>query len=649
MLPSWSDVNSGLGGDGVAGRGARVRAWCASWRGGCLLALLCVALYLPGLGSIPPVDRDECRFAQSARQMLEAATLPEDRLDRATDAAGRPTGLHAGGWAVPMYANTPRLNKPPLTAWAQAGTAWVLTGGTPARDAIWMYRVPSVLAAIVSVLLTWRLGLKMTDARAAWLAGALLAAAPMMVWDAHQARADQLMVASVVAAQLALWSVFRRAEAGRDAGWLAPAGFWLAVGLSVMIKGPIGPMVVALGAAALALTTGRWRWLLSLRPVLGAAIVCAVVAPWLWVIDRQFGLGWYAGLVWQEVVLRAATGSREGHFAPPGTHLVLLAALFWPGCLLALAGVGRALRRGLPAREGPRRPGWLGAARALVRRRPGRRAELFLLCWLVPGWVVFELSLAKLPHYTMPLYPALALLSARMVFAATGRLAAARGGTIVWLAIGVVPGAGLLVAAGLMLWSGGTGGARIDWLAVAVLAVAAFGAAVALAAALQALRARAWVMAQLAGLLAGVMVLGAALQFVAPEFVPGARSAELVRAITRLDPEARRPVASTHHEDSMVFGTRGRVARVGPADLVAWAGANPTGLVVVGSRDAAGRAAIEALHRQAPGASVVRLDWGAGAGWEIFDLPIGRRRPGEFSPPPSPPPSPAAPNPLSPP
>jgi len=36
------------------------------------LILLCVVLYIPGLTTLPPVDRDEARFAQATRQMLES-------------------------------------------------------------------------------------------------------------------------------------------------------------------------------------------------------------------------------------------------------------------------------------------------------------------------------------------------------------------------------------------------------------------------------------------------------------------------------------------------------------------------------------------------------------------------------------------------
>ncbi len=51
----------------------------------------------------------------------------------------------------------------------------------------------------------------------------------------------------------------------------------------------------------------------------------------------------------------------------------------------------------------------------------GPRADLFLIAWIVPAWIVFELSPAKLLHYTMPMLPAVALLGARAVFSLTAR------------------------------------------------------------------------------------------------------------------------------------------------------------------------------------------------------------------------------------
>jgi 4-amino-4-deoxy-L-arabinose transferase-like glycosyltransferase len=47
-----------------------------------------------------------------------------------------------------------------------------------------------------------------------------------------------------------------------------------------------------------------------------------------------------------------------------------------------------------------------------VRREAAAR---FLLAWLVPSWIVFEAVITKLPHYVLPLYPAIAILTAGAV------------------------------------------------------------------------------------------------------------------------------------------------------------------------------------------------------------------------------------------
>src|SRR4029450_4435046 len=78
---------------------------------------------------------------------------------------------------------------------------------------------------------------------------------------------------------------------------------------------------------------------------------------------------------------------QESHGAPPGLYLLLFWVTFWPGAVLA----------GLAAPAGWR-----------ARREPGAQ---YLLAWLIPSWIVFELVLTKLPHYVLPLYPAIAILA----------------------------------------------------------------------------------------------------------------------------------------------------------------------------------------------------------------------------------------------
>ncbi len=342
------------------------------------LVVLCLAAYLPGLFSIPPIDRDESRFAQASRQMFESVALPAEQ---------RVPALHSGGLAVPYVGEVPRLNKPPLVYWLQSASAAAFTGGQPLRDAIWMYRVPNVLCTIGAVLLLFRLGASMPGIgrSAAFLAAAGFGACPLVVVDAHQARADQLLLLTVVATQTLLWRIYSSPRTN----WGLVLAFWLSVAMGVLAKGPITPMIAACSAIAFSVIRGEWRWLWRLQPLLGVLILAAGVSPWVIAVGQHVGLSNYLNEVYSETIGRSKQ-AMEGHWGPPGYHAALFVFLLWP---LALA---------------------LPFALTRIRRRWRRDASTaFLLAWMLPAWIVFEIVSTKLPHYPMPLFPAAALLLAR--------------------------------------------------------------------------------------------------------------------------------------------------------------------------------------------------------------------------------------------
>ncbi len=541
---------------GTQASGARVRAWCESWHAGVTLIILCLAVYLPGLRSIPPVDRDESRFAQASRTMLES-----------------------GDYVVPRIQGKPRLNKPPLIYWLQAASAWALGDG-PGADGlgewgngnIWVFRVPSVLCAIGTVLLTWRLGLRMFDARAAVLGAALLAVCPMVVWDAHQARADQLLLLTTVGAMHALFACWKhtRAAAMAPAAGVARAArppvvwvltFWIWIGLGALAKGPVCPMIAGLAIVMLCVASRKVRWVWSLQPVVGLCVVAGMVGPWVWMVGQANGWPEYWSVVWHETIGRSAEAA-EGHWGPPGYHTVLLAVLFWPGSLLTLAAVVRCWKRGLGGR----------------RLRAGRSAEMFLLAWAVPAWIVFELIATKLPHYTMPLYPAIAMLSARATLAATSRgCSTARKiadwfGYSIWIAIG----AGIFLVGAVVgseeVWAEAGVMGRLTGVLPVVAAVMLLYVALRSGRLIQALA-----VALLGVVLWCWIVLGWAIPS-SPIWV----SKRIAVEIAQLPRGASKPLALVgYQEDSAVFWMRGRAERILPGELATWMDTHPDGVAVV--------------------------------------------------------------------
>lgn len=397
-----------------------IARWSNGWRPFVLLGLLCLGLYLPGIAALPPTDRDEARFAQATRQMLET-----------------------GDWLHIRFQNQARNQKPAGIYWLQALS--VATTSDAASPAIWPYRLPSFVGAIAAVLLTFALGRNLLGAPAALLGAALLAASLSLTVEAHLAKTDATLLACVVAAQLALAEIYRAGRAGLAVAWPWALLFWVAIGAGALIKGPVAPLLAALTVAALLLADRQAGWLKALRAWWGVPLAILMVGPWLVAMMRATNDTFIAGSLGSDFFGKIV-GVEQSHGAPPGTYLLLLGLIFWPGSLFAAAGVRRAWRE---------------------REQPTPR---FLLAWIVPFWVALELVPTKLPHYLLPLLPALALLAAHALFNADAgpralRIVVAVLWTVATLALAAalalappLLGAGPLpvgVAAGLIVLGGG--------------------------------------------------------------------------------------------------------------------------------------------------------------------------------------------------
>ncbi|MBX6323239.1 MAG: glycosyltransferase family 39 protein, partial [Rhodospirillaceae bacterium] len=483
--------------------------------GAWLLLAFCLALYLPGLVSLPPTDRDEARFAQASRQMLESGDFLDIR-----------------------FQDEARYKKPVGIYWLQAASAAL----TRAADRIWPYRLPSLLGAIAAVFLTAHIGARLFDGPTGLVGGALLAATALLAMEARLATTDAVLLATVCLAELGLAEVYlaaRRGDAARRGPVLA---FWAAVGAGVLVKGPIPLLVVGGTALALCLADRDFAWLRGLRFRLGLPLAAAIVLPWLaaiaWISDGAF----FRASLGRDLLAKVVAG-QESHGLPPGSYLAMFPLCFWPASLLAV----------------------LAAPWAWRNRRDD--AVRFCLAWALPTWLVFEAVPTKLPHYVLPAYPALALLTARALPLLRdgsarwpGRLFNA--GAPLWLLLS----AGLAAAGPALLWwlDGRLDAAAVAG-AVAVVACAAGG--------LWLLRRRpAPALAALAG--AALLAYGTGFGLVLPQAGPLWVSREVAAAVRAAAPACPRPAVAAvgYAEPSLVFlvGTRTRlVDEAGAARLLA--------------------------------------------------------------------------------
>src|SRR5882724_207294 len=469
-----------------------------------LIALSLVA-FLPGLFNIPPVDRDEARFAQATKQMIESRDYIDIR-----------------------FQDEVRYKKPVGIYWLQAGAvkAGEALGVPGARTAIWLYRIPSLFGAIGAVLLTYWAALAFVSRRMAYLAGLMIATSVLLGVEARLAKTDAMLLFCCGAAMGVMARAYLTQATGRDIGWGQAVVLWTALAAGILLKGPLIVMTVGLTAVALAVADRSARWLLRLRPAPGIVWVLLLVLPWFLAIMSRAGENFLQESVGQDL-LGKIFQAQETHGAPPGYYLALFWLTFWPAAPLAAIAAPAVWRE---------------------RRAPAAR---FLIAWIVPSWIVFELVMTKLPHYVLPLYPAIAILIAREIeqraLSYNPHLTRT---TVMWPFFAALLPAAAIIA---LIWMRG----QFGWLAWSFAAGAAiFG--------FYAWRLydvegaeRSLVRASIAAQFAMIAVLGVAVPLMRPIF-PSRQLAEMISLAGCRDPVV---AAAGFHEPSLVFlvGTRTRL------------------------------------------------------------------------------------------
>ncbi|MGZ8363487.1 MAG: ArnT family glycosyltransferase, partial [Caulobacteraceae bacterium] len=379
-----------------------------------LLALLAIAFFLPGINRLSPTDRDESRYAVATSQMLQSGNFVDVR-----------------------FQDQPRYLQPAGIYWLQSLSVSALSS-EPERQ-IWAYRVPSFLGGVIAVLFTAAIGAFLFGRKAGLGAGALMAMCFVLNFETRIAKIDATMLGVVTAAQYALMRVYFAETGGATRKWAAM--FWALIGAGLMLKGPIPFIVNGLTIGALTLWDRDPRWLKRLHAGWGVLLSVMIAAPWLIAIGIE-SKGEFFRIAIGKSLLGKVAVSQQGHVGPPGYHLALFTFTFWPGSLLAGLAVPRIWRN---------------------RLRPQVK---FLLCWILPAWVVFELVSTKLPHYLLPVFPAIACLAAAMTLDPQFRQGSPRRWWAILVAVIWAPVAiGVALAPSLLPYLAEN---RIDGLAVAV-------------------------------------------------------------------------------------------------------------------------------------------------------------------------------------
>jgi len=333
------------------------------WRIALMIAVAGWALYAFIATRSTLWDRDEAWFARASVEMAQS-----------------------GNYLYSTFNGQPWLHKPILIFWLQAATIQ----GWGAIE--WAARFWSPLATAICALLTFWTGRRLANARAGHLAMIVLLTTPLMVVEGTAATIDAVLLALTLTTIVLLLR-----NLGSDLRWWTVLPLGLALGAGALAKGPVGPAVFLLTVAGTwffargkGLVTGRHLAWVGVASGIGLGVFLAWAIP-----ANQATGGDLVRIGWNEQVLERIRHPFEGHGGGSlatyalslGLYPVLLLLTVYPWTFFlpaALAG----------AREGAT-GGWSGRA--------------YLMGWCVPTFVLMSLVVTKLPHYILPIYPAIAV------------------------------------------------------------------------------------------------------------------------------------------------------------------------------------------------------------------------------------------------
>jgi 4-amino-4-deoxy-L-arabinose transferase-like glycosyltransferase len=329
-----------------------------------LLFLFFSVLILESLGdnTLPLIDRDEPRFAEASREMRQS-----------------------GDFIIPRVNGEYRFDKPPLIYWCQVASSMVF------GESDFSARFPSALFAAATVVLTAAWASRLYGASVGFWSGLVLGTCLQFFIHGRAAVADLPMIFFFTAAT---WAAWERSQGQRS--FLLWFGFYFALAAGFLAKGPVAllPIIAPFLFGFWTRTPMHFR----LGSVVGGGLLVLVTIGF-WGIPAlilthgeffQVGIG-------KHVVMRSVAPLQShgasgigGYFLLLPFYLVTLLLSLFPWSLF-LSGAIQRLRLGLDS------------------------FERYALCAIGVVFIVFSLLQTKLPHYTLPAFPLIAILVARII------------------------------------------------------------------------------------------------------------------------------------------------------------------------------------------------------------------------------------------
>ena len=349
MLTSASRSRLDTDANQTAPSGAKISFWWIA------LAILAVAVYLGTTGALPLVGRDEPRYVQIGRNMLES-----------------------GDWITPRLGGFDWFEKPITLYWMVAASF----GAFGVNE--WAARLGVALCGLGSAALLWWMVRPISEGAARW--SALVAASCVgLLAFSHGATFDIVLTFCVALASCAWWKSHIEPDAKRARRFLVL--FWVGVGLAFLAKGLIAfilpALTLAFYAGLCALTrqkaggfkVGFW-WGLPLAVLVGALWYAPVIARNATFVQIFFVEHHFARF----------TSDKFKHHQPFWFYLEILPLLLLPWTPFLLGAIWKTRQH-------------------LRAATPNARLLIYAWAWTLAPVAFFSLSGSKLPGYILPALP----------------------------------------------------------------------------------------------------------------------------------------------------------------------------------------------------------------------------------------------------
>ncbi|WP_288341083.1 glycosyltransferase family 39 protein [uncultured Roseivirga sp.] len=316
------------------------------------LVALSIAVMFANIGGLDVYALDEAKNAEAARYMYES-----------------------GNYVVPFYNGDLRTDKPPLHYYFMA--AGYSLFGVNAFGA----RFFSSLFGVLTIVLTFLFVLKHFNTRAAILSSLVLIASLHFNLQFHMSVPDPYLIFFIT------WAYFSFYDAYKTGNRWQLFSFYFAIGCGLLTKGPIAVALPGLTAVIFLLLNKdfKWKTIWRMQPFGGLLLSLMVALPWYYEVHKQTNGAWTEDFFFKHNFSRYSE-AMEGH---EGIFIITFAFVFVLGMLTFLPFVFQSIKY------------------AILNRK--NEPLLYSLIAALVVVIFFASSSTKLPNYTVPSYPVLAV------------------------------------------------------------------------------------------------------------------------------------------------------------------------------------------------------------------------------------------------